>query len=70
MRCNDFEVAVKEKLGVTDVIWSVKFLDVPPPRPVAVIVYSVAACTVVGVPDNKPLVVLNVKPAGAAGEIE
>ena len=36
---------------------------------VAVIVYAVAACTVVGVPDNKPVDVLNVKPAGAAGLI-
>ncbi len=31
---------------------------------VAVIVYAVAPCTVVGVPDNKPVDALNVKPAG------
>jgi len=36
---------------------------------VAVIVYSVADCTVVGVPDNKPVDVLNVKPVGADGLI-
>ena len=36
---------------------------------VAVIVYSVADCTVVGVPDNKPVDVLNVKPVGAEGLI-
>jgi hypothetical protein len=36
---------------------------------VAVIVYTVAVCTVVGVPDNKPVDVLNVKPVGAAGLI-
>ena len=36
---------------------------------VAVIVYAVADCTVVGVPVNKPVEVLNVKPAGAAGLI-
>ena len=32
---------------------------------VAVIVYAVADCTVVGVPDNKPVDVLNDVPAGA-----
>ena len=36
---------------------------------VAVIVYAVADCTVVGVPDNKPVDVLNVNPAGAGGLI-
>ena len=36
---------------------------------VAVIVYAVADCTVVGVPVNKPVDVLNVKPAGAGGLI-
>ena len=36
---------------------------------VAVIVYAVADCTVVGVPDNKPVDVLNVKPVGAEGLI-
>ena len=36
---------------------------------VAVIVYAVADCTVVGVPDNKPVDVLNVKPVGADGLI-
>ena len=36
---------------------------------VAVIVYAVADCTAVGVPVNKPVEVLNVKPAGAAGLI-
>ena len=37
---------------------------------VAVIVYTVAPCTVVGVPDNNPVDVLNEVPAGAAGLIE
>ena len=36
---------------------------------VAVIVYTVATCTVVGVPDIKPVDVLKVKPVGAAGLI-
>ena len=36
---------------------------------VAVIVYTVADCTVVGVPDNKPVDVLNDMPVGTAGEI-
>ena len=36
---------------------------------VAVIVYTVADFTAVGVPVNKPVEVLNVKPAGAAGLI-
>ncbi len=35
----------------------------------AVIVYAVADCTVVGVPDNKPVDSLNVKPVGADGLI-
>jgi hypothetical protein len=37
---------------------------------VAVIVYVVADCTVVGVPDNNPVEVLNDVPAGADGLIE
>ena len=41
------------------------------PRPfVAKIVYTVAPCTVVGVPDNNPVDVLNEVPGGAAGLIE
>ena len=36
---------------------------------VAVIVYTMADCTVVGVPDNKPVDVLNEVPAGADGLI-
>ena len=36
---------------------------------VAVIVYAVADFTAVGVPVNKPVEVLNVKPAGAGGLI-
>ena len=36
---------------------------------VAVIVYTVADCTAVGVPDNKPVDVLNEVPAGADGLI-
>jgi hypothetical protein len=35
-----------------------------------VIVYTVALCTVVGVPDNNPVVVLNDVPLGADGLIE
>jgi hypothetical protein len=37
---------------------------------VDVIVYTVALCTVVGVPDNNPVVVLNDVPLGADGLIE
>lgn len=37
---------------------------------VAVIVYTVADCTVVGVPDNNPVDVLNDVPVGADGLIE
>ena len=36
---------------------------------VAVIVYTVADCNAVGVPDNKPVDVLNEVPAGADGLI-
>ena len=36
---------------------------------VAVIVYTVALCTVVGVPDNDPVNILNEVPAGSAGLI-
>jgi hypothetical protein len=36
---------------------------------VAVIVYAVEPATAVGVPDNKPVDVLNVKPVGADGLI-
>ena len=36
---------------------------------VAVIVYAVAPCTVVGVPVNNPVDALNEVPAGAAGLI-
>lgn len=37
---------------------------------VAVIVYAVGLCTVVGVPDNNPVDVLNYVPVGADGLIE
>jgi hypothetical protein len=37
---------------------------------VAVIVYVVALATEVGVPESKPVEVLNVSPAGAAGDME
>jgi hypothetical protein len=43
--------------------------DVEPVAFVAVIVYVVADCTAVGVPDNKPVEVLNEMPAGTAGLI-
>ena len=48
---------------------NVNVWDVEPVALVAVIVYAVAVCTVVGVPDNKPVDVLNDNPAGAAGLI-
>jgi hypothetical protein len=37
---------------------------------VAVIVYEVALCADVGVPESNPVEVLNVRPPGAAGDIE
>jgi hypothetical protein len=40
---------------------------VNPPLLLAVIVYSVADCTVVGVPDITPVVVFSVNPAGSTG---
>ena len=49
---------------------SVKVRDAVLVAFVAVIVYNVADCTVVGVPDNNPVDVLNDVPAGASGLIE
>ena len=46
-----------------NVLWAV------PEVFVAVIVYAVDAAISVGVPVSNPVVVLKVKPAGAAGEI-
>ena len=50
--------------GAASVTVSVNVAVAVPVAFVAVIVYAVAACTVVGVPDNKPVDVLNVKSAG------
>jgi len=55
--------------GAATLTVSVNVLVAVPVGPVAVIVYTVADCTVVGVPVNKPVDVLNVKPAGAGGLI-
>ena len=55
--------------GVASVTVSVNVALALPVAFVAVIVYVVAVCTVVGVPVNKPVEVLNVKPAGSAGLI-
>ena len=48
---------------------SVKVRVAVPVAFVAVIVYTVAACTVDGMPDNDPVKILNEVPAGAAGLI-
>ncbi len=50
--------------GAASVTVSVNVAVAVPVAFVAVIGYAVAACTVVGVPDNKPVDALNVKPAG------
>ena len=42
---------------------------VAPPAFLAVIVYVVAVCAVVGVPDNNPVAVSNDEPAGFKGSI-
>ena len=55
--------------GAANVTVSVNVTDAVLVAFVAVIVYAVADCTAVGVPVNKPVEVLNVKPAGAAGLI-
>jgi hypothetical protein len=55
--------------GAATVTVSVNVAVAVPVGPVAVIVYTVADCTAVGVPDNKPVDVLNVNPAGAGGLI-
>ena len=55
---------------VTPVIVRVKVRDAVLVAFVAVIVYNVADCAVVGVPDNKPVDVLNDVPVGADGLIE
>ena len=55
--------------GAANVTVSVNVGVAVPVAFVAVIVYAVADCTAVGVPDNKPVDVLNVNPAGAAGLI-
>ena len=59
-------VATVEGAAVTV---NVKICVVLPLAFVAVIVYAVALCVEVGVPLITPVVVLNVRPAGAAGEI-
>ena len=55
--------------GAGAVTVSVNVAVAVPVGPVAVIVYTVADFTAVGVPVNKPVDVLNVNPAGAGGLI-
>ena len=55
--------------GAANVTVSVNIAVAVPVAFVAVIVYAVADYTAVGVPDNKPVDVLNVNPAGAGGLI-
>jgi hypothetical protein len=57
------------KAGAIGPTVKVKVLWAVPEVFVAVIVYAVDAAISVGVPDSNPVVVLKVKPAGAAGEI-
>ena len=57
------------KAGPASVTVSVKVCVAVLVAFVAVIVYTVALCTVVGVPDNNPVDVLNKVPAGFAGLI-
>jgi hypothetical protein len=47
----------------------VKVAEDVPAMLIAVIVYIFASCIAVGEPDNNPVVVLKIKPAGAEGEI-
>ncbi len=58
------------KAGPANVTVSVKVRVAVLVAFVAVIVYTVAPYTVVGVPDNDPVDVSNDVPAGAAGLIE
>ena len=58
------------KAGAAKVTARVNVCDAVLVAFVAVIVYTVADCAVVGVPDNKPVNVLNDVPAGADGLIE
>ncbi len=58
------------KAGPANVTVSVKVRVAVLVAFVAVIVYTVAPCTVDGVPDNNPVNSLNEVPAGAAGLIE
>ena len=60
----------KVNAGAATTTAKVKVLLAVPEAFVAVTVYTVAAAILVGVPLNAPVVVLNVIPAGAAGEIE
>ena len=57
------------KAGPANVTVRVKVAVAVPVAFLAVIVYTVALCTVDGVPDNNPVDVLNEVPAGAAGLI-
>ena len=57
------------KTGPANVTVSVKVRVAVLVAFVAVIVYTVAHCTVVGVPDNDPVQSLNEVPVGAAGLI-
>ena len=58
-----------EKAGAATVTVNVKLCEADPEAFVPVIVYVVADWVEVGVPLNCPVVVLKVKPVGAAGEI-
>ena len=61
--------ALNVKAGAASATVKVNVCVALPVALVAVIVYAVALCVEVGVPLSNPVVVLNVRPAGAAGEI-
>jgi hypothetical protein len=61
--------ALNVKAGAASATVKVNVCVALPVALVAVIVYAVALCVEVGVPLSNPVVALNVRPAGAAGEI-
>ena len=56
--------------GAISLTWMVNVAVPLPPALVAVIVYDVDEETAVGVPPTAPVLLLNVSPAGSAGEID
>jgi hypothetical protein len=69
VRVSDDDESVKAGVASAAATVKVNVLVADPVALVAVIVYAVALCVEVGVPLSNPVVVLNVRPAGAAGEI-